>query len=775
MIRRHSAPMALTSPQQFLAALRGTRIFSAAQLAELESEYTAFDQAIAAWVPQLIERGWLTAYQAEQVLSGFGDDLILGQYCILDRLGEGGMAQVYKAKHILMKRPVAMKIIAAKPWSDPERGYTTSENSGQFEEAITPGGPGTVGDQSDPDAIDRFHHEVQIAARLDHPNIVRAYDAAEARGRFFLVMEFVDGVDLGARVVRDGPLPVAVACETIRQAAIGLQYAHEHGLIHRDIKPSNLLVTKTGVVKILDLGLARLTGAIHHQLASPPNASDASGLAGTPDYMAPETAQDHRCADIRSDLYSLGCTFYYLLTGQAPFPGGGWPEKLLRHQLDSAPSAVVLRPDVPEEIAALLQRLMDKDPARRPQTPAELATELEAWLAAHGTSADPVPAVLTATADGTSTPTVNLGAGPPTPQRTPILQTVTSESSPAAASKPRKRGSLSWPLGLAASALIGLIAAILLRSSADRLSVSSSSSDSANSSAESTPPVEPIAFYVEGSPERFPTLATAITAAPNGGVITIHGNGPIPLKSQRLHGKGLTLRAAEGMHPRLTLVLEGDSEPWQALLATDQPLHLDGLELVCEQSSNSRIGTAHLVYVEKASLTLTNCVIRAPHGQACVVCRECAQVHLENCQITADSLAVCVETGVGETDVRLHKTRIHIDSPRGAALSAWASEAGREGTLRLHVDACTIQTGRAFAFGVLPKQITVIAKNNQITFSEALVSFTNSPENTEWRRVTHWEDVGNSYETSGSVWLQVNGKSQGVRDQREWQNSWSAP
>src|SRR6516225_3673384 len=139
MIRRHSAPMALTSPQQFLAALRGTRIFSAAQLAELESEYTAFDQAIAAWVPQLIERGWLTAYQAEQVLSGFGDDLILGQYCILDRLGEGGMAQVYKAKHILMKRPVAMKIIAAKPWSDPERGYTTSENSGQFEEAITPG------------------------------------------------------------------------------------------------------------------------------------------------------------------------------------------------------------------------------------------------------------------------------------------------------------------------------------------------------------------------------------------------------------------------------------------------------------------------------------------------------------------------------------------------------------------------------------------------------------------------------------------------------------
>jgi serine/threonine-protein kinase len=775
MIRRHSAPMALTSPQQFLAALRGSCIFSAAQLAELESEQRLLDQDVAEWVPQLVERGWLTAYQAEQVLSGCGDGLILGQYCILDRLGEGGMAQVYKAEHILMKRSVAMKIIAAKPWSDPERGYAASENGGEFEEAITPGGPGAVGDQSSPDAIDRFHHEVQIAARLDHPNIVRAYDAAEARGRFFLVMEFVDGVDLGARVVRDGPLPVAVACEIIRQAALGLQYAHEHDLIHRDIKPSNLLVTKTGVVKILDLGLARLTGAIHRELAGPPNASDASGLAGTPDYMAPETAQDHRCADIRSDLYSLGCTFYYLLTGQAPFPGGGWPEKLLRHQLDSAPSAVVLRPDVPEEIAALLQRLMDKDPAGRPQTPAELATELEAWLAAHGTSVDPVPAVLTATADGTSTPTVNLGAGPPTPPRTPILQTLTSESSSAAASHPRKRGSLSWPLGFAASALIGLIAAILLRSSADRLGAPSDRTDLAIKPAAAIASVEPIAFDVEGSPERFPTLNAAISAAPNSGVITVHGNGPISIKPQRLHGKALTLRSTESTHPRLTLMLEGDSEPWQALFATDQPLQLDGLELVCEQSSSSHIGTAHLVYVEKAPLTLKNCVIRAPHGQACVVCRECAQVHLENCQITADSLAMCIETGAGETDVRLQKTRFHIESPRGAGLSAWASEAGRSGTLQLHVDDCSIQTGRAFAFGILPKQITVTSKNNQVTFREALVSFSNSPEHNEWRRVTRWEDVGNTYETRGTGWLQVNGTSADVHDLQGWQKVWSTP
>src|SRR5215471_8881167 len=150
MIRRHSAPMAFTSPQQFLAALRGTRIFSAAQLAELESEHTAFDQDMAEWVPQLVERGWLTAYQAEQVLLGFGDGLILGQYCILDRLGEGGMAQVYKAEHILMKRTVAMKIIAARPWNDPEHGFGNLETGWHWEEAVTLGGWLARGEQTEP-------------------------------------------------------------------------------------------------------------------------------------------------------------------------------------------------------------------------------------------------------------------------------------------------------------------------------------------------------------------------------------------------------------------------------------------------------------------------------------------------------------------------------------------------------------------------------------------------------------------------------------------------
>jgi hypothetical protein len=486
--------------------------------------------------------------------------------------------------------------------------------------------------------------------------------------------------------------------------------------------------------------------------------------------MAPETAQDHRCADIRSDLYSLGCTFYFLLTGQAPFPGGGWPEKLLRHQLDSAPSAVVLRPDVPGEIAAILQRLMAKDPSERPQTPFELAVQLDDWLATHGMSADPIPAVLTATADGTSTPTLTLRGSSPTPSPTPVpaLESILARPFP------KRRPSISWPLGIATAGLIGLITALLMRGAAERPGVPTQGA-AATKSAQAAGSEEPPAFVIEGVADRQPTLAAAIAAAPNGGVITIHGNGLIPLKPLRLHGKALTLQAAQGFRPRLSLVHEPDGQPWQPLISTDQPLRIEGLELVCEPTANSENETAHLVYVERASLTLKNCVILAPRGQACIVCRDCREVNLDSCQITAAALALCVETGAGETGVRLHNTRVQIETPRGAALSLWASESGRAGTLRLHVEDCTMQTGRAFAFGVLPKQISVTARNNRIAFHEALVSYTYSATPEDWRRATRWEEAENKYEDGGTGWLQVNGASANVHDSRAWQGVWTAP
>jgi hypothetical protein len=388
-------------------------------------------------------------------------------------------------------------------------------------------------------------------------------------------------------------------------------------------------------------------------------------------------------------------------------------------------------------------------------------------------SADPIPAVLTATADGTSTPTITLrGSSPITPPTSAFARPAPEPLS--ARHFPKQRPSISWPLGVAAAGLIGLITALLMRDSAGRLGVPTHR-DAATKSVPVAVSEESPAFVVEGAMDRLPSLAAAVAAAPNEGVITIHGNGPIPLKPLRLHSKALTLRAAEGFRPRLVLVPTADGLPWQPLISTDQPLRIEGLDLVCEPGANSENETAHLIYVEKASLALKNCVILAPRGQACIVCRDCREVNLDGCQISAGALALCIETGAGETDVRLHNTRVQIETSRGAALSLWASESGRAGTLRLHVEDCTMQTGRAFAFGVLPKQIAVSVRNNRITFREALVSYTNSLTPGDWKEATQWEEAENKYDDCGAGWLQVNGASANVRDARAWQGVWTTP
>jgi serine/threonine protein kinase len=241
-------------------------------------------------------------------------------------------------------------------------------------------------------------------AQLSHPNIVTIYDADEADGTYFLVMEYVDGPDL-ERLVRDGtPLPVAVACDYIRQAALGLQQAFEAGLVHRDIKPSNLLVARAdgaratatenadvhrsgwkpassrGLVKILDMGLARMESAFETRT----NLTREGTVMGTPDYISPEQARDASSVDIRADLYSLGCTFYFLLTGQAPFPDGSALEKLMRHQLEQPTPVEKIRANTPPTVATIIRRLMAKTPEKRMQTPAELADTLEEILGLAG-------------------------------------------------------------------------------------------------------------------------------------------------------------------------------------------------------------------------------------------------------------------------------------------------------------------------------------------------------------------------------------------------------
>jgi eukaryotic-like serine/threonine-protein kinase len=309
------------------------------------------------------QRGWLTIYQINQLLAGRGKDLVMGPYRIVDRLGQGGLSQVFKARHMHYDWVVALKVIRPEAMADTEGGQ-------------------------------QFLHEMEAMARLDHANIVQFCDLDQAGELFYFAMEFVEGTDLSKHVALSGPLPVVEACTYVRQAALGLQHAHERNLVHRDIKPVNLLLThvlvparssrrddkkvkevKLPLIKILDWGLA---GLRYPKGQSSPELmhSMAKGIVGTADYLSPEQARNHHTVDIRGDIYSLGCSFYFLLTGQAPFPTGSLMQKILQHQQGEPAPLNSFREDVPEDVSALLKRMLAKNPDERFQTPAAVALAL---------------------------------------------------------------------------------------------------------------------------------------------------------------------------------------------------------------------------------------------------------------------------------------------------------------------------------------------------------------------------------------------------------------
>ncbi len=265
-------------------------------------------------------------------------------------LGRGGMGAVYQAEHRLMNRQVALKIIHPR---------LTKHRR----------------------VIERFHQEVKAAASLSHPNIVTAFDAEQAGDLHFLVMEYVDGLSLARLVAKKGPLDIAYACYFIRAAAKGLQHAFEAGMVHRDIKPHNLMLTRKGQIKILDFGMARLateSRADMEQTPSPerPGMLKAGEIMGTPGYIAPEQIVDPTQADIRADIYSLGCTLYFLLAGQSPFSDITSRELLLTPQTRRPRPILELRPELSTGLVAVLAKMMATDPARRYSTPAEVMKAL---------------------------------------------------------------------------------------------------------------------------------------------------------------------------------------------------------------------------------------------------------------------------------------------------------------------------------------------------------------------------------------------------------------
>jgi serine/threonine protein kinase len=328
-----------STAEELLDLIRRSDLVDAARL-----DAFVCDMAAPAGLPQdlaqiLVSREILTRFQADALLQGKYKGFHVGEYRVLQPLGAGGMASVYLCQHPDGRR-VAVKVLNKERAEDSE-------------------------------VRKRFEREGRTVSALDHPNIVRAFEVGLDAKRHFLVMEYVDGWNLLQYVDQHGPPSIETACDWMRQAAVALQHIHEMNLVHRDIKPANLLLDKQGTVKVFDMGLAKVFGDEQTILTK--------RVVGTADFIAPEQTYDSHRVDIRADIYGLGLTFYYVLTGQIPFGTGTVVQKILAQRTKEPPALTSVRPEVPAFLAAVVERMIAKDPDYRYQTPAEVIEALATW------------------------------------------------------------------------------------------------------------------------------------------------------------------------------------------------------------------------------------------------------------------------------------------------------------------------------------------------------------------------------------------------------------
>jgi serine/threonine protein kinase len=317
---------------------------------------------VAEFARWMVAKQYVTEYQATLLARGHADCFFLNQYKVLDRLGRGRMAGVYKAVHGL-GQTVAIKVLPPSKAKDPH-------------------------------LLARFEREARLAIKLKHPNVVRTFQVGETAGLHYLVMECLEGETLDDVIQRRKKLPPAEAVRVIYQALLGLQHVHERGMVHRDIKPSNLMIVPAGgagpadttlrsTVKILDMSLAlALSDESVDESAAQPQLTTEGTLLGTPDYMAPEQARDAHAADVRADIYSLGCVLYHLIAGQPPFPDSNIISQMIRHATETARPLKEFNPAVPDGLQQIISWMMAKDPGKRYPTPERAAQALQVFLAA---------------------------------------------------------------------------------------------------------------------------------------------------------------------------------------------------------------------------------------------------------------------------------------------------------------------------------------------------------------------------------------------------------
>jgi tRNA A-37 threonylcarbamoyl transferase component Bud32 len=678
-----------------LALLRRARLLDEEQGRRLACGWPV-DLSAADGVRQLVEAGLLTAFQAEQVLAGQARRLRLGPYRLLDRLG-GRHGRVYKAEHVLMKRLVTLKVLG-RPRPH-RRAAPSAETAAPLEQARTP----RAGRRN----------ELTIVAGLSHPNLVSALHATRLRGRLVLVLEYIQGIDLEECVAQTGPLPVALVREVLRQTAQALAYLHRQGFVHRDVKPANIILSHGGagatpLVKLIDLGLACRTG------------SDPDEMCGTMDYLAPERGMGGK-TDIRSDLYSLGCTLYQLLTGQVPHPGGSWTSKLLRHRMDEPVTLTTLRPDVPPDLAAVVTRLMAHEVGARFSDPQSLLDRLD----------QPPPAAPVAQPVARPIPLV-----PRQRRHTTLVMSLLAALCSGATLGGLSR--LSWPASLTAGPAVvsGALPAPVLRAA--------------------------------GPEEVITDLERAIRTAPAEATLIVRGRGPHRLPPVAWRGRSLTIRAAGNERPRIERADVAGAN-WDALLSCEGNLVLEGVEL----SGGSGLDrVAPVVSVSGGALTLRDCRVEAGTAGPLIALRGGRSLRLERTTIDARAQAVAVEQALGRgVDLSITDSQVRVRDVMGPAILVWAGEPGPSSLGKVVLRGCRIEAGRVLACRALGGELGVRAERCRFIFHQALLSVDAWPDRHEWTRRLHWREKDNTYQAIGA-WARLDGRPV-VWDEASWRRLWS--